>query len=368
MLEFVPYTEEWTGSVREFNVRMLAGGLEEELRFPEPCPAGPAGGAEDAFSREHVLAVDGSDVRGAYFLTYETWVANRQHHRVANFRLPLSEGFIDARHKGTGRALLSHALQKCPMLYCLGLGDKTRPLPRLLAGQNWMIAETPFYFRCVHPREVLRNLTWLRTSPIRRLLMDAAAGTGGWQAIAALQHLRTRAPACETGATVAADFADWADELWNRACTAYSLLADRSRDSLRARYPTSDARFQRLVVHASSGVSGWAVLLATTMRDHRHFGNLKVGSIVDCLAVPGQEHSVICAATGFLEGLGVDLIVSNQSHRSWRSAFDHAGFLSGPTNRFFTPSPDLAGLLAPFDQNFPLTHLTRGDGAGPIHL
>ncbi len=367
-LEFVSCTEEWTGSVRAFNGRMLAGGLEEELCFPEPCPVERDAGLEAALSREYFLAVEGREVRGAYFLTYETWVANRQHHRVANFRLPLSEGFVDTRYRGTGRALLSDALQKCPRLYCLGLGNQGRPLPRMLAGQNWMIMETPFYFRCIHPREVLRNLTWLRTSPIRRLLMDAAAGTGGWQAIAALQRIRTQAPSSESATTVTGDFGDWADELWTRACNAYSLLADRSRDFLRARYPATDARFRRLVVRSESGVCGWAVVLATSMRDHRHFGNLQVGTIVDCLAVPGKEHVVISAATDFLEGLAVDLIVSNQSHRNWRAAFDHAGYLSGPTNRFFTPSPELACLLLPFDQKLPLTHLTRGDGAGPIHL
>jgi hypothetical protein len=35
MPEFVPYTQEWIDSVREFNERMAAGGLASELRFPE---------------------------------------------------------------------------------------------------------------------------------------------------------------------------------------------------------------------------------------------------------------------------------------------------------------------------------------------
>src|SRR5258706_10066666 len=146
------------------------------------------------------------------------------------------------------------------------------------------------------------------------------------------------------------------------------MLADRSSHMLRIRYPARDARFQRLIVTSDSQTCGWVVVLATTMHDHRHFGNLKVGTIVDCLTVPGSEHGVISAATRFLERMNVDLIVSNQSHLTWRAAFERAGYLSGPTNRFFTPSPELARLLTPFEQKFPLTHLTRGDGAGPIHL
>jgi len=367
MLEFVPYTREWTRSVRDFNARMVVGGLEDELRFPEETEP-PGAGLADALSREYFLAVEGRDVRGAYFLTHERWVANGQRHQVANFRLPLSEGFVDPKHKGTGRALLSHALERSPLLYCLGLGDKSRPLPRMLSSQNWAIAKTAFYFRCVHPREVLRNLAWLRSRPGWRLVMDAAAQSGGWFGIAALQRLRSQAPTPKATADLVADFDDWADELWNRARNAYSLLADRTSHILRVRYPANDPRFQRLVMRSSSEICGWAMVLATTMHDHRHFGNLTVGTIVDCLASPGEEHTVICAATSFLEGLGVDLIVSNQSHRNWRAAFERAGFLSGPTNRFFTPSPELAQLLTPFEHKFPLTHLTRGDGAGPIHL
>ena len=368
MLEFVPYTPGWTRSVHKFNERMLAGGLEAELRFPDEVAQESCAGLSDALSRESYLAVEGPDVHGAYFLTHERWVANGQPCRVANFRLPLSEGFIDPKYKGTGRALLRHALERSPLLYCLGLGDRSRPLPQMLVGQDWTIAETAFYFRCVHPRDVLRDLAWLRRSPSRRFLMDAAAQSGGWVGIAALQRLRTQEPSHEASAPAVADFGDWADELWDRARGSYSMLADRSSHTLRARYPISDARFQRLAVRSDSEICGWVVVLATTMHDHRHFGNLRVGTIVDCLAVPGNEHGVICAATDVLEGQGVDLIVSNQSHRNWRSAFARAGFLSGPTNRFFTPSPELARLLVPFEEKFPLTHLTRGDGAGPIHL
>lgn len=368
MLKFVPYTRDWIGSVHEFNERMLAGGLECELSFPEEVEPEPPAADKGALHREHFLAVQGSEVRGAYFLTHEHWVGGDQRYPVANFRLPLSEGFVNPEYRGTGRALLRHALERSPLLYCLGLGDKHRPLARMLAGENWTIAETVFYFRCVHPRKVLRDLAWLRRSPSQRLLMDIAARSGGSLGIKALQGLWTHVPSRKASMTMAPDFGDWADDLWKRASHAYSILANRDRSTLRIRYPVSDSRFQRLVVSADSEICGWAVVLATVMRGHRHFGNLKVGTIVDCLAVPGHEHAVISAATGFLEGMDVDLIVSNQSHRNWRSAFDRAGFLSGPTNRFFTPSPGLAILLEPFEQQFQLTHLTRGDGAGPIHL
>ena len=46
-------------------------------------------------------------------------------------------------------------------------------------------------------------------------------------------------------------------------------------------YPPSDPRFLRV-----RAVGGWAVLLDTRMQDHKQFGDMRVGTIVDCLAPP----------------------------------------------------------------------------------
>jgi hypothetical protein len=368
MLEFVPYEREWIPSVKAFNQRMLAGGLELELRYPEEPNDPLCAGDQGILYREYFLAVEGSEVRGAYFLTHERWAADGHCHHVSNLRLPLSEGFVNQRYKGTGTALLKHALARSPLLYCLGLGSRKRPLAQMLMAQNWFFADTDFFFHCVNPRDVLCGLTWLRTKPTLRIAMDIAAKTGGWRGISASQGLRERKPSQSTALACAGAFDSWADELWEKSRGAYSLLAERTCSALAVRYPSCDSRYIRLLISSGSKPCGWAVLLATQMRDHRHFGNLKVGTIVDCLALPGHEHCVIHAATGFLEEQGVQLIVSNQSHRAWQTALERSGYLRGPTNRFFTASPDLARLLDPFPQKFPLSHLTRGDGAGPIHL
>jgi hypothetical protein len=45
------------------------------------------------------------------------------------------------------------------------------------------------------------------------------------------------------------------------------------------------------------------------MCDNRFYGNLRVGSIVDCLALPEQAFGVVRAATQVLEARGVGLIV-----------------------------------------------------------
>ncbi len=126
--------------------------------------------------------------------------------------------------------------------------------------------------------------------------------------------------------------------------------------------------FLRYKVARGSAVLGWLVLLDTSMRQNKYFGNLRVGSIVDCLALPEHAFEVTHAATRLLEQRGVDLIVSNQSHAAWSTALRRAGFLAGPSNFIFAASKELAEVLRPFDVTMPETHINRGDGDGPIHL
>ena len=146
------------------------------------------------------------------------------------------------------------------------------------------------------------------------------------------------------------------------------MIAVRDEETLNILYPPENDRFFRLISYQEGGIIGWAVVLDSQMDNHKQFGNMRIGSIIDCLALPDGEYSVIRSATTFLVGRGVDMIVSNQCHHEWGAALKVAGFLQGPSNFFFTPSPHLADLIAPFDQQVHLAHLNRGDGDGPIHL
>jgi hypothetical protein len=94
------------------------------------------------------------------------------------------------------------------------------------------------------------------------------------------------------------------------------------------------------------------------------YGNMRVGSVIDCFALPGELFSVVRGATEILERQGFDLILSNQSHQAWGEAFKAAGYLPGPSNFIFAASKKLAELLAPFEEVRPRMHLTRADGDG----
>jgi hypothetical protein len=91
---------------------------------------------------------------------------------------------------------------------------------------------------------------------------------------------------------------------------------------------------------------------------------MRVGSIVDCWAAPDDAMPVVQAATAALIENGVDLIVSNQSHRLWAGALGHAGFWSAPSNFIFAAGKTLSTLLQPFEQTQSRMHFTRADGDG----
>ena len=166
----------------------------------------------------------------------------------------------------------------------------------------------------------------------------------------------------------AADFQGWADEIWNAARGHYGFCALRDATMLRRMYPREAEDFQRIKVLRGEKVIGWALLLNTELRGHRHFNNMRLGSIVDCFAEPNNAAAVIDQVRRFFVRQGVDLVISNQSHRAWCAALKSGGFLAGPSNFIFTSSPALTLKIQEKQVRPNEVHLNRGDGDGPINL
>jgi len=80
--------------------------------------------------------------------------------------------------------------------------------------------------------------------------------------------------------------------------------------------------------------------------------------------LPEDALAVVRASADALEDQGMELIVSNQSHDSWRRAFKDAGFLQAESNFILAVSKQLAALLQPFEQTKSRFHFTRADGDG----
>jgi hypothetical protein len=362
-----PFRECHVAAVREFNQRIAAGGIP--YQFPEsPVPEWlPQRGTLPIY-QEYFVAVAGKEVCGAYILKRQMFWCRGEIAVVGGYQLPISEGVIDIRHKSIGVLLLEDAFKREPLLFALGIGGYSEPKARLLTAMNWPIVSCPFYFKVYHPRRFFQETAFLRRKPIIGTILDAELVRGvGAIGLRCLQRMTERvgnAPRDIVGEE-ADSFSGWADTVWQRAKSKYYMVAVRNAAILNTLYPPNNPRFIKIKVLRNGQVLGWAVMLNTKMNNHKHFGNMRVGSVIDCLAIPGGEVEVVAMATRKLKVLDVDVVVTNQLHRSWCKAFARNGYLRGPSNFLFAVCPDLATKLR---GSISSVHMTRGDGDGPIHL
>ena len=75
---------------------------------------------------------------------------------------------------------------------------------------------------------------------------------------------------------------------------------------------------------------GFVVVMDTPMRGDARFGDLRVGSIVDCFGLPEDAAAVVGAGFDFLRARGVDIVVANQSHPARSGALARHGFVVLP--------------------------------------
>jgi hypothetical protein len=335
------------------------------LLFPE-SPA-KLQGSNCAIVEEPFLLMEEEEgvVRGGFILKHQDFWLGSDAASVAHFRLPLSEGIVNRKFAGVGLQLVRQALSRQPLLFALGMGGRQQPLPRLLDAMRWQLWEVPFYFFANRPFRFLRGIRALRSQAWRRWALDAAAFTGlGWLAARIGRGVVSTGPIQDSTVDEIQRFSNWSDELWERCKANYQFLAVRDSATLNGLYPEGDSRFFRRRVSRSNQPVGWFVAMDTTMKEHKQFGNLRVGTIADSLARPEDAGIVIHAAAKFLRARGVDLIVSNQMHPAWGKALRSTGFFPGPSNFVLAVSPQLKEHCGDGSG----IHMNRGDGDGPIHL
>jgi len=339
MIAIRPFTEEWTDAVRRFNERMAGSGFEYPV-VPSP---------------DHFLAIEDSEMRGGYILRRQRFWIQGEPRNVAHYRLPLSEGIRDRAYASLGLQLIRHALKQQPLLYAMGMGGFEQPLPRMLKALGWNLRAVPFLFKVNNAAGFLRNVQPLRKTPARRVALDLAADSGlGRLGLWFLQRRLRGAPDCEAMES----FSPWADAIWTSCSGLYGAIAEHDSVTLDTFY--RDFAITRLKV----GTAGWAVVLDTQMKGDQYFGDMRLGTIADCLASPADAATVTAATVRFLEQRGVDLIISNQLHPAWLAALKGCGFREGPSNYIFGVSKGLAELIPAGAE----VHMNRGDGDGPIHL
>ncbi len=367
-----PYTATDEPSVVDFNRRLKDGSVRFQFP-PSHIPQWLPNIDRRKIFQEYFIAVDDkNNVRGGYILKRQDFFIDGKIISIGDYQLPISEGVINKAYNLVGLQLLADALKKQPLMYALGMGGPNQPLPRFLKGMRWSLEPVPFYFRILRPYRFLRNIRSLRTSIIRKAGLDILALTGlGWATLK-LSDIFSGNRKINREANIRAEsftaFVGWADEIWNQCRNRYRMIAGRDSETLRILYPEDDRRFIKLRIIEDDLTIGWAVMLNTVMTDHRQFGNMRAGTIVDCLSVPGRENEIITAAAEYLEKEKPDIIVSNQLHAAWTRAFENAGFRKGPSNFSLALSPKLSELIGPISENLSCFHFTRGDGDGPINL
>ena len=371
-IQIVPHSAEWREAVRAFNDRMLAGGSNWSFFVdPEPEWIPPRPGQN--VWREYYLAVeDETAVRGAFALKPQDWLIHGQVQVVTDWQGPFSEGVIDNRHGMLGLRMIRDMLKKRPLLYSWGHGGDDQPVVQMLRKMNWLLHPTPFCLLVARPFRFLRLNALLRKSAARRVVLDVAAWTGlGWLGLK-LMHAGLRLKAGRRFGAQAVEvpgFGPWADALWERCKGAYKAIAVRDAASMNALAPAGAwPPVTRLRVERGGETIGWALVMDTQMQGEHRFGDLRVGSIVDTLALPQDAGEVVHAATRHLVAKGVEIVVSNQAHPDWAQGFAQNGYAVLPNKRLFAISPQLQAALEPFADTAKGLHLTNMDGHGPMAL
>jgi len=353
-------------AVAAFNRRLLEHGTS--WRFPErPEPGWLPRCEGEPLYQEFFLACDGAEVRGAYALQHRAAALRGNVQACANWYLPLSEGFVDPRYAMVAPSLLRDVLRRHPSNFVLGMNGIDSALAQLATRFGFAPRLLPAFVRVEQGGRFAREARVVRKHPWLARTLDVAAATGVAGLGARLVRLALRNGPRLGGARAETvpEFGPWADELWERCRAHYSFVGLRDAATLARIYPAGRPRVERMRITQSGEPLGWAVLQHARMQDNPHFGSLYVGRITDCFAAPEAAPVVIRAAADRLSALGVDVMLSNQSHPAWCGALRRNAFLPAPSTFAFAPSPQLGKQLSAIDPGGRDMHLNRGDGDGP---
>lgn len=365
------YETEHEPLVQAFNARMSALGTHWQF-YDKAAPEWLPRSAGAPMWRDYYVAVDDTPAaRGAYCLKHQRFLIQGEVVVAAGIQGPVSEGLVDPKFGTMALHLIRDMQQREPNLFCWGASER---LLGVLRRMKWTEIQTPVALHVVKAGRFLRMNRFLRTSGKVRLVSDILARTGLGSVLAPLGQFGVRVAAGGLGRRAAkvieeARFGPWADEVWEAARSAYSFIAERDSVSMNALLPADGWPEATILRLERGGVTiGWAAARDAQLHDNGRFGDMKVGSIVDCLARPGEEATVIDAATHHLRERGVDVIVGNFASPIWHRALKQCGYLLSRNRRLLILSPPLAAKLEGLPDPAAGIHLTLLDGDGPLGL
>ena len=358
-------------ALERLNHRLAAAGLPHRVDCEDLLDDEPSLDKQPIISRLYVAA-NGQEIHGGVWLKEQLFWFEGGPTRIGWVKDPVAESLVTRAAAGVPTSLLFTLLREQPLLMALGMGGHEGPLAKLLAAARWKGSPVPFFFSLLRPSRVLRQLSYARSTLMRRMIADVLAYSGvgaiGYKLVTgAHSAIRARPPRGYT-ATEVDTFGAWADEIWLRCRDSYGFIAVRDSLALNALYPDGFACLSRLRVQRGGRDVGWicarAIDVAGTWFE-RHFGNLRLGILTDALAQPADAAGVMEAGVRYLVEDRVDLIVTFQFHPAWCAAATSSGLLRGPSNCAFYRSPPIERLITNTAANGRHCHLTYSDGDGP---
>lgn len=374
-IKIVPARREDAAAVAAFNERMRAARATFKLSTERPFSDYHVSDQSPVRLERYFAWVDGVLRGGVVIKCLPFHVGGQGVEEVAFYSYPVSEGIVNPEFGFLGLAIQKFVTRRYPLTYGLGTGGTDLPVSRLMTACGWKSQPVPFRFRVLRGRAFLRQVQFLRRrSRGLRLLFDFAAVTGlgalGFGVLHGVLRLAGRGPTTDASRLEPVTaWGGWADDIWVRAREQHALIGDRSLVTLQTLYPDEHSHLRRFRVVDSHGIAvGWFVGVVAAQRNSAYFGNLKLGTLVDCLAVPGHEVRLIRHALRQMKQDAADLAVTNQSSASVLRACRLAGMLEGPSNFLLFLAPKLQQRVDAAMRGGRTLHFTRGDGDGPIHL
>ena len=327
---------------------------------------------EFIFENKFILTENEEKIRAGYTLKNQWFKINNEIRQIGYYYNPITAGLFNKKYNICGLMLLNDAEKKRSNLFCLGMGGYSEKLPQLLRKLNWKLETVPFYFKVCNPNAFLKNIEYLKNTKFKSFIIMIIKNSNlGWLFIKIFFLLLKISifPFRRTHNIIDEKievFDKEADDLWENSKEHYSFIAVRNYEYLKKLY--SNKKFIKLKFTKNNKVIGWSISLCNKLQNHKQFGNMNLGSIIDCLSLNGYETSVIKKTAETLEKKGAYLIISNQSHDYWKNALKMNSFINGPSNFIFASSKELSEKLINNLKSKCFMHITRGDGDGPINL
>ena len=364
-------------AVARFNQRLREGGRGEVQIALRPELPGEARYRPAGFPvyRRMMIAEDGTEVRAAVMLYHNNIFIHGEKRDCCWLDMPISEGIIDRRYSMAIIPLLKTALRYEPFLMSTGAGPVDKVSFRLLTRLGWRHHAVPFFFYPVKVTKVLLGLSYFKKHAKLRYgaLLGAYSGLGA--GLSGLLALSRRIAPCLSGYEYSMEkaFDDWADRIFEDCLPDYGVAMRSDATTLNILYPPDKPSLTRLRVRRKGAKrgqgrdagqdAGWILVANKQMEKNHHFGDLKVGTLVDGFGRAADAPALVAAGIDHLVETGVDIIVANFSHEAWVKACRRSGMLAGPDSYYHFVSPGGSPL---FEDTCPPReiHMARGHSDG----